>query len=139
MRHNDSRFLLLRYEDTKLNPAGELARLALFLRSGASHRIDASLEKMQRAIALSSPERMRELEKQQAHQWVLTKHTRLDKPFVRTAQSQGWRAVLSPQSVSQIESAWAGIMSSLGYSLSREIENSFTPDGSALGVWHRET
>src|SRR5712691_2091969 len=47
MRHNDSRFLLLRYEDMKLNPAGELARLALFLRSGASHGIDASLEKMQ--------------------------------------------------------------------------------------------
>ncbi|SRR5712692_2221424 len=138
MRHDDPRFLLLRYEDMKLNAESELTRVALFL-EGCSSGIDASPEKLQRAIALSSPERMRELEKQQAHQWVLTKHTRLDKPFVRAARSEGWRSVLSPQSVSRIESAWGGIMRSLGYPFSNETENCSAPVSSVLRVWHSDT
>ena len=37
---------------------------------------------------LSTPERMRDLEKAQSANWVLTKNTRSDKPFVRTAKAR---------------------------------------------------
>jgi hypothetical protein len=127
MRGDHPGFLLLRYEDMKQNPAAELARLASFLEGGAYRKIDASPEKLQRAIELSSPERMRQLERQQAREWVLTKHTRPDKPFVRTAVSGSWRSVLSSRSVGLIESAWGGIMNNLGYPLSSEALGSATP------------
>jgi hypothetical protein len=108
-------FILLRYEDMKSDPARELARLAAFLQNCGFGNIESSPEKLQRAIDLSSPERMRELEKKQAHGWVLTRNTRPDKPFVRTATSGGWKSSLSPSSVAMIESAWGSVMRELGY------------------------
>jgi hypothetical protein len=110
-------FILLRYEDMKSDPAGELARLAAFLQTCGFGNIESTPEKLQRAIDLSSPERMRELEKKQAHGWVLTSNTRPDKPFVRTATSGGWKSTLSPSSVAQIESAWGSVMQELGYAV----------------------
>ena len=66
---------------------------------------------------LSSPERMRALEKEQGNKWVLTEKTRLDKPFVRSAKSGGWKSTLSQKAVSMIESAWGATMTELGYEL----------------------
>jgi hypothetical protein len=108
-------FILLRYEDVKSDPARELARLAAFLQNSGFGNIESAPEKLQRAIDLSSPERMRELEKKQAHGWVLTRNTRPDKPFVRTATSGAWKSTLSPSSVALIESAWGSVMQELGY------------------------
>jgi hypothetical protein len=60
---------------------------------------------------------MRSLEKKEARQWVLTKQTRSDKPFVRTAISGGWKSQLAPESITAIESAWGDLMQNLGYEL----------------------
>jgi hypothetical protein len=118
LRQDHDGFLMLRYEQMKASPVAELQRVAAFLRRNSFDWIDSRPEKLARAVDLSSPERMRELEKQEARQWVLTRKTRPDKPFVRTATSGGWNSVLSPQSVAQIEEAWGSLMKSLGYDLS---------------------
>jgi hypothetical protein len=118
LRQNSPGFILLRYESMKQQPDADLARVAAFLQNCSFRAIDASVEKLQRAVELSSPERMRALEKQQAHQWVLTRKTRSDKPFVRSATAGGWKSQLPEQSVAAIESAWGEIMQTLGYELS---------------------
>jgi hypothetical protein len=117
MRQGRPEFMMLRYEDMKKNPAQELARVAKFLEACAFRKIDASPEKLARATELSSPQRMRELEKLQAKDWVLTQKTRQDKPFVRTATAGGWRSILCKKSVGQIEQGWGKLMKELGYEL----------------------
>jgi hypothetical protein len=117
LRQNSHAFIVLRYEGMKEQPETELARVAAFLRECSFRAIDASREKLQRAIDLSSPDHMRELEKQQASQWVLTRETRSDKPFVRSAMSGGWKTQLPEQSVVAIEAAWGEVIQGLGYDL----------------------
>ena len=117
LRKDDPRFLMLRYEDMKSDTARALAAIVAFLDRCSFRKIDSNPEAVQRAIDLSSPERMRVLEKQEAGNWVLTKDTRNDKPFVRSATSGGWKSQLSPESVRAIESAWGDLMQSLGYEL----------------------
>jgi Sulfotransferase domain len=117
LRQDSHSFILLQYESMKQQPETELARVATFLQHCSFGAIDASHEKLQRAVELSSPERMRALEKQQASQWALTRETRSDKPFVRSATAGGWKSQLPEQSVAAIESAWGEIMQTLGYEL----------------------
>ena len=117
LRAGQPNFILLRYEEMKQNPTRELGPIANFLETCSFRNVDARTERLQRAVDLSSPERMRALEKEQAGNWVLTRNTRSDKPFVRTATAGGWRSALSPASVSAIESGWGSIMSELGYEL----------------------
>jgi hypothetical protein len=111
-RRDSENFLFIRYEDLIDNPQAELARVAALL------KIDAGQERLQRAVNLSSADRMRDLEKQQGDQWALIKESRKDKSFVRSAKSGGWRTVLSAQSVAKIEAAWGPLMESVGYELS---------------------
>jgi hypothetical protein len=89
-----------------------------FLERCAFRKIDSSAPALQRAVELSSSERMRALEKQEAGRWILTKGTRRDKPFVRSAISGGWKLQLDRESVVVIESAWGDLMQRLGYQLS---------------------
>jgi hypothetical protein len=117
LRQGTPGFLMLRYEDMKRDPTTVLAGVAAFLERCSFHTIDARPEALKRTIELSSPERMRALEKQEAAQWVLTKGTRSDKPFVRSAISGGWKSQLAPESVAAIESAWGDVMQRLGYEL----------------------
>lgn len=117
LRQGSPRFLLLRYEDMKRDPVSALSRVAAFLELCSFPKIDARPEALQRAIDLSSPERMRALEKQEAGQWVLTKGTRSDKPFVRSATTGGWKSQLPPESLAAIESAWGDLMQNFGYKL----------------------
>ena len=117
VRKDDSRFLQLRYEDMKRDTAGVLATVVAFLNRGSFRRIDSDPEALRRTIELSSPENMRALEKQEASNWVLTKDTRSDKPFIRSATSGGWKTQLDPESVEAIESAWSRLMQELGYEL----------------------
>jgi len=117
VRKDDSRFLQLRYEDMKRDTAGVLATVVAFLNRGSFRRIDSDPEALRRTIELSSPENMRALEKQEASNWVLTKGTRSDKPFIRSATSGGWKTQLDPESVEAIESAWSRLMQELGYEL----------------------
>lgn len=104
-------FLLLRYEDLKANTERELAKVANFL------GVDASPERLNRAIDLSSAENMRKIERQESGKWVATTLTRQDKPFVRNATSGGWKAVLPPDTVAYIETHWGQLMKQLGYEL----------------------
>jgi hypothetical protein len=60
---------------------------------------------------------MRDLEQSEGKHWLLTKNTRQDKPFVRTAKTGGWRSELPKQSVADIEAAWGEVMESVGYKL----------------------
>lgn len=126
LRHGSERFLLLRYEEMKANPAAELRRIAQFLGRWNFGLVDTSPDKLTRAVELSSPQRMRELEKTQAKDWVLTRKTRQDKPFVRTASAGGWKATLSERSVALLEANWGGLMRELGYTLATS-EKSGTP------------
>lgn len=118
LREGSNDFLLLRYEEVKNDPAKELEKLATFLQRYSFAEIDAAPEKLARAVELSSSERMRELERLQAREWALTKHTRHDKPFIRTATSGKWKSALSDESAARIEAAWGNLMQKLGYELS---------------------
>jgi hypothetical protein len=104
-------FLLLRYEDMLEHGAAELTRVASFL------GMERSSGQVARAVELSSADRMRDLEQKQAGIWVNTKKTRKDIPFVRVANSGGWRSLLPESLVAAIESAWGPLMESLGYDL----------------------
>jgi hypothetical protein len=118
LREHDPGFLLLRYEEMKKDSPGELRRIARFLEQCSFRQLEFQPERLERAVELSSPERMRELERQQAHNWVVTRTTRADKPFIRTATAGGWKSTLSPAAVEKIESAWGEFMVRMGYPLS---------------------
>jgi Sulfotransferase domain len=118
VRGDSSNFMMLRYEEMKRDTAGALLQVVEFLERSSFRKIDSSSKALHRAIDLSSPERMRALEKEEAASWVLTKSTRSDKPFVRTAKAGGWKSQLAPESVNMIESAWGDLLQSLGYELS---------------------
>ncbi len=111
MRQGRDTFLLMRYEDLLATPEKELARVAALL------RMDASQERISRAIDLSSASRMRSMEQKQWKQFNATKGSRPDMPFVREAKSGAWRKYLSEASVRLIEEAWAPTMQLLGYEL----------------------
>lgn len=118
LRQGQPGFLMLHYEDMKKDSHRQLLRVGQFLEQCSFRKIDLSPEKLQRAVDLSSPERMRALEKEQGSQWVLTKQTRPDKPFVRTASAGGWKSTLSERAAAAIESAWGDTMRFLGYETS---------------------
>jgi hypothetical protein len=110
-RGKRSSFLLLRYEDMMKDTERELARIAEFL------EIPADPSRLRHAVESSSADRMRALEKLEEDKWVATKNRRKDIPFVRVAKSGGWHTALPATCVQQIENAWGGLMTTLGYEL----------------------
>lgn len=108
-RGNREDFLLLRYEDMIKSTITELARIAVFM------GIDPVPDRLQRAVALSSAERMRELEKLEEHRWVATRNRRKDIPFVGAAKAGDWKTSLPDCCAERIESAWGDLMNTLGY------------------------
>lgn len=115
-RAGRSEFLLVRYEDLKKDTAFELQRIAALL------KVEICSERIQRAIELSSFERMRHLDRTEPLKWL--KQGRSDVPFVREGRSGGWKSVLSEGAVAAIESAWWPLMKLLDYELTVEF-----PDG----------
>ena len=114
LRSGNPNFLLLRYEDMIAQSDVELAKVARFL------GIEATPELIARAVALSSADRMRELEKKEGDSWALTKGTRKDVPFIRAAKAGGWRNSISPAEVEKIETQWGEVMTRVGYQLSTD-------------------
>jgi hypothetical protein len=110
-RGNSPRLLLVTYEALQSEGPQQMARIAEFI------GVQADPDRIAFAIAQSSADRMRELEKKQGLLWSSTKQTRQDKPFVRAAKAGGWKKELSEASVAEIESAWGGLMHELGYEL----------------------
>jgi estrone sulfotransferase len=121
MRDGHPGFHLLRYEDLLGNTAHELGGIAAFL------NLPADADRVERAIALSSPDRMRNLEKRESREWSATRNSRQDMPFVRSARSGDWRRDLPEESVRQIEAAWGPVMAALGYDLVTVPEETLTP------------
>jgi sulfotransferase family protein len=117
-RGHDREFLLVRYEDLLEDTPREMSRISHFL------SLDATAASIAKAIELSSAENMRQLESQQSGQWVTTKESRKDIPFVRSAKSGQWKQALPPAAVAEIESAWGPVMQLLGYPLSTELRTS---------------
>ncbi len=111
LRQGKSSFRLVRYEDLLSDPAREVSRIAPLL------GVEATPERIERAVALSSADNMRHLEQKESGEWVTTKDTRQDIPFVRDATSGGWRKYLSENAVRKIEQAWGETMKELGYEL----------------------
>jgi Sulfotransferase domain len=112
LRQGKPGFLLLRYEDMLLNTQNALSMVADLL------DLDSTQDRITNAIEVSSADHMRTLESKEGSQWLLTKETRQDRPFVRSAKSGDWRTALPAESVVQIEAAWGPIMQTLGYVLS---------------------
>lgn len=110
-RGSDPRFLLVKYEDLQAQGMAEMKRVADFL------GLSAGKAELALAIERSSADRMRELEKKQAHLWSSTRDTRQDKPFVRSAKAGGWRSELPDASVAEIESKWGELMREMNYEL----------------------
>lgn len=129
-RNRSNDFLLLRYEYMLEHTTDELSRIAAFL------DIDSSPARIERAIELSSPERMRKLEQTESNLWQVTRNTRKDIPFVRSAKSGSWREVLSANQLVRIEAAWGPLMQSLGYELVTREES--LPKGQGLFYTGRE-
>jgi hypothetical protein len=111
-RQDLTRFLLLRYEDMVEDTARELGKIVAFLKK------DVTPERIAQAIDRSSAGRMRKLEQAESDKCGLTKDSRKDLSFVRSASSGGWRSELPAPMVEQIEAAWGPIMRHLGYELS---------------------
>jgi hypothetical protein len=116
-RQGDDGFVTLRYENLIEDAAQELAKAAALL------GIEATRERLARAVELSSRDRMRELEAKQGKKWVQTRYTRQDKPFVRRASSGDWKSALPASSVAEIERAWGDIMSAVGYELTSTVSS----------------
>lgn len=110
-RGKRNNFLLMRYEDMMKDTVRELARISEFL------DIPADPKRLRHAVESSSADRMRALEKLEEDNWVATKNRRKDIPFVRVAKSGGWHTALPAGCVQQIENAWGGLMTPLGYEL----------------------
>jgi hypothetical protein len=111
VRRNSPRFLLVRYEALLSDGMREMARIAEFL------GIPPDPQHLALALERSSANRMREMEKTQAHLWSSTRETRQDRPFVRAAKAGGWKAELPQTCVAEVELAWGGLMKDLGYEL----------------------
>jgi hypothetical protein len=122
-RGHDREFLLVRYEDLLEDTRREMMRISEFL--GLAH---ISAEQIDKAVELSSAENMRKLEAAQNDQWITTKESRKDIPFVRSAKSGQWQKSLPSGSVAEIESAWGPVMKLLGYPLSSELHQSSPRD-----------
>ncbi len=110
-RAGQQNFLLLRYEEMLANAEQESTKVASFL------GLDSSPERVARAVALSSADRMRALEKEESGRWKETKNTRQDKSFVGKATAGGWKSALPEHCVAELESAWGDVMRSVGYQL----------------------
>jgi hypothetical protein len=117
-REGDPRFLLLRYEDMIADTGRELKKVAAFL---GLHVPD---EQVSRAVERSSAGQMRKMEQEQSDKSGLTKGSRKDLAFVRTASAGGWRSELPSPLVAKIEAAWGPLMRHLGYELTTRDANS---------------
>jgi hypothetical protein len=96
MRQTDPGFILLRYEDMKADPVGQLERIASFLQGCAFPGMDCSPERLKTTVELSAPERMRSLERQRGCRWLRLHNERAIQGYVavRVASAGGWKSAL---------------------------------------------
>ncbi len=107
-------FLMLRFEDLKQDPVGGFTRMAEFL------GVNASPELIQRAVANSSIEKMREKEVREPVKASVKGR------FVGTGAVQGWRTKLTPAQVQLVESYAGSALERLGYPLASSLAETET-------------
>jgi hypothetical protein len=95
--------LLVHYEDLRQNPLAEFARMAEFL------KVPLDSERIQRAVANNSLDKMKK--KELAHPQKVSLKDR----FVRSGSVQGWRAKLTDQQQQLFEQVAGPALTRLGY------------------------
>jgi hypothetical protein len=96
---------VMRYEDMRLQPMETFAGLVQFL------RLPAGRERLQRAIELSSFEKLREKEEKTG----FSERSEKSKRFFRQGKAGGWRDVLTPAQVQAVVAAHEPQMRRFGY------------------------
>jgi hypothetical protein len=102
-------FLLVRFEELKRDPVVGFTRMANFL------GVSPNAELIERAVANSSLEKMREKEQREPVKASVKGR------FVGAGLAQGWRSKLSPAQVRLIEQYAGPALERLGYSLSDQL------------------
>ena len=120
-RNGQPTFLMLRYEDLMADTQSELAKVARFF------GVDPGVKKLHQAIENSSADRLRELEKKESSEWVATKDKRSDIPMIGSAVAGKWKSQMPEAAITEIESAWGGLMTQLGYELVMRKTQSLEP------------
>lgn len=110
-RSCDPDFLLLHYEDMLNAPENALRRIANHL------GMEVSDNRISHAVANSSFDHMRQLEKKQEDIWYFTKSSKKNMNFVRSGKRESWKEILTETQVNKIETPWAELMKRLGYLL----------------------
>lgn len=113
-REGDPRFLLLRYEDMMTDTARELRKIVSFV------GLSTTPAQIALAVERSSAQQMRKMEQTQSDDCALTKDSRKDLSFVRSAKSGGWRSELPLSQAARLETGWGHLMKHLGYELTVE-------------------
>lgn len=108
-REHRSDFHWLRYEDMQDDALAELRDACRFL------ELDVSSETLRRAVTKSSADRMRRLEREADENKPVILQGDDDKPFIRKAESGGWRQELPDHCARQIEEAWEHLMRKFDY------------------------
>jgi hypothetical protein len=108
-RGGDDDFLLVRYEDLRSNPIGELDRVAAFA------ELEIAPERLAHAVSASDIAVMRRLERETGQLWRPLRGSRTDIDFVRHGRIGGAKQELTPDAVEVIESVWPRSMLRLGY------------------------
>ena len=109
-RHENSNFILVRYEDLIMDSPHEMRRIAALI------NCDSSDDNILQAISNSSLDKMKAMERKNGSQWkALANSKKKDMPFVRKGQKGGWKDELSVQSINKIEMEWGALMAKLGY------------------------
>jgi Sulfotransferase domain len=106
--------LVVRFEDLRQDPVKGFTRMAEFL------GVNPGADVIQRAVANSSLEKMKEKEKREPVKASVKGR------FVNSGSVQGWRAKLTPSQVQLIEEYTGSVLKRLGHPLSTEIGDSKT-------------
>lgn len=107
---DDSRFMLVRYEDLKENCVAEIESIAAFL------KVEKTQEELQAIADLSSFSRMKTLEKSGIDKKMLSKkHRNAKSGFVRSGGTSDWKQALSSESLDRITRDCGDLLGELGY------------------------
>lgn len=110
-REGDDRFVLLRYEDL-VEDASVAVREMLRLLGVARGE-----GQIQVAVARSSADELRRLERETATELPTFRGSRLDKPFIRAARVGAGKEELPAELVAQIAEVWGPVAARVGYDL----------------------
>lgn len=108
--HPPKPFFLVRYEDMMSKGPETFRAIAAFL------GIDRGEEAVEKALALTSFERMRQLEEQAGRAWPEKKNAKdLSIPFMYSGQTDSWRRDLDAASTKLLEVRFGALLNQLGY------------------------